>query len=136
MTITKLTAQTFKDNCTGNIYDDVKFAQSFYPPYPDRPTKPRLLPSHNSIDAKRFAENLAQWEIDNESYKAAMDAYRDEAHRINLIIEAYIKEESGFNTYIPDDKKAKVWSKAWQDGHSNGYSEVYGCLCGLVDLFQ
>jgi len=136
MTITKLTAQTFKDNCTGNIYDDIKFAQSFYPPYPDRPTKPRLLSSHNSIDAKRHAENMVQWEIDNDSYKVAISVYRNEEYDINQIIEAHIKEESGFNTIIPDDKKDKVWRKAWEDGHSNGYSEVYGCLCGLVDLFQ
>jgi len=55
---------------------------------------------------------------------------------ISNIIEEFIKDVSGFNKTVPDDKKSKVYSKAWEDGHSSGYYEVYLCLLSLVELFD
>jgi hypothetical protein len=34
------------------------------------------------------------------------------------------------------NKQSKVWWKAWEDGHSYGYYEVYQKLDDLVELFE
>ena len=47
----------------------------------------------------------------------------------------YIREKSGLND-IPEDKRSKVYSLAWDRGHSSGYAEVYNELVSLVDLFN
>jgi len=50
-------------------------------------------------------------------------------------MESYIKDIAGLNT-IPKQYQEKVWSKAYSDGHSNGYVEVYNCLNNLLEIFN
>lgn len=37
---------------------------------------------------------------------------------------------------VPDKYSAKVFSKACQDGHSGGYTEVLNCMYGLIEIFR
>jgi hypothetical protein len=37
---------------------------------------------------------------------------------------------------VPEQYVGKVISKAWEDGHSSGYSEVFNCALGLAEIFS
>jgi hypothetical protein len=37
---------------------------------------------------------------------------------------------------LPDWQKKKIWEKAWEDGHSYGFDEVYSDLSELANLFE
>lgn len=114
----------------------IEAAKESYKEYPKAPTKPALTSNMDSKQAKQYAADLEAYE----KLKAVYDKEKAEAREHNTEvdhqIELYIKEVSGLNKYVPADKRAKVWSKAWDDGHSSGYHEVYLCLTGLVDLFS
>ena len=64
-----------------------------------------------------------------------MQAYNNVKHDINNIIEEYIREESGLNN-IPIQYRDKIYNKAWQDGHSDGFYSVYQHLTELVNIFN
>lgn len=71
------------------------------------------------------------------------------SHKCNRAIwEAFQKEEAEKYSLFMTDLKAealalgvpeiyadKVCTKAWEDDHSFGYSEVYNCLVGLSEIF-
>lgn len=44
----------------------------------------------------------------------------------------YLVEEQG----VPEQYARKVASKAWEDGHANGYSEILNVAQGLAKIFQ
>ena len=47
------------------------------------------------------------------------------------------RADLGYSSWIRSSKAiAAIEAYAWQRGHANGYSEVYGCLSELVDLLQ
>lgn len=37
---------------------------------------------------------------------------------------------------VPGKYVSKVALKAWEDGHSSGYSEILNCAYSLVDIFK
>ena len=37
---------------------------------------------------------------------------------------------------VPKQYAAKVVSRAWSEGHSTGLTDVYNCLCGLIEIFS
>jgi hypothetical protein len=131
-----LTSNVLELSFGDKVSEAIEAARESYMDYPTRPTKPILARDSNSAQARKFASDLEAYETEKAAYDAAKDAARDHNSKIDEEIEKYIKEVSGFNKYIPEDKKSKVWSKAWEDGHSSGYHEVYLHLVGLVDLFS
>lgn len=69
--------------------------------------------------------------FDNESYLKAKSDYEKEETRIIRKFENDLKEELG----ITDNPKADLLiSKAWDLGHSSGFSEVFNYAQDLVDL--
>jgi len=131
----KLTLVVIKEQSTGNIYEDIKYAQTFFPEYPKKNPKPILISDPTSAEVKQYAIALEKWEGEEEQYKKDMDSYRKQFQSVETTITDYMKEMSGFNK-IPDKSKEKVWSKAWEDGHAHGYYEVYGHLVSLIELFN
>jgi TPR repeat protein len=71
-------------------------------------------------------------DIDDEgSYKAALTAYGRETARLEALFRKDMFEELG----ITDNPRAdKLYSMAWEHGHSSGYSEVYNYACDLAEL--
>ncbi len=129
-------SQTLIDCYNSDVYSGITYAESLRLPYPDKPTKPVLKKDHNSKDLAEYSVLLSAWEEKMNDYTKDKGAYQIRSAEIDSSIESFIKDVSGFDSTVPDDKKDKVWSKAWSDGHSCGYGEVYGCLCGLVELFS
>lgn len=122
---------------TMSAYDFIKEAEQFRRSieYPTTPVKPFLKKGHTSAEAQEYSKLLNTYESDMVAYRIAKDMYYDKTNPINGLIEQKLKEDSGLNKFVPEKNRDKVWSKAWADGHSSGYHEVYGHLCELVTLF-
>lgn len=129
----KLTLARLKDSF-GDVNRGIEFAQEFYPKINESPTKPFLKRNPTSTEAIAYAKALEQFEKSEIEYAKKETEYYKAKEEVDVIIRAYVKDMAGFHR-IPEKYRDKVWSKAWEDGHSSGYSEIYNCLSGLVDLF-
>lgn len=132
---TVLTLEILKDAAFGDIQTALNFVKPFYLPYPEKPAKPSINPKATSIEARQYVDSLEGFEKKMVEYEKQKRAYSESQGKVNGVIEEYIKDLAGFNN-LPEKSKPKVWSKAWDDGHSSGYHQVYYCLRELVDLFE
>lgn len=131
-----LTANVLELSFGDNVSDAIDAAKSTYMSYPKPVSKPILDKNANALKARKYAEDLEKYEATMVEYNAQKDIVSEHNTNVDEQIELYIKEVSEFNSVVPHDKKSKVWSKAWSDGHSNGLREVYYHLRELVDLFK
>jgi len=129
-----LTLESIKSWNT-DVSETLEKIKEFEPPYPQRPSKPMLNSKHSTEDVLEYAKLLEGYEKEFEQYKFNKSLYDDEMSQLNSLKEEFIKDYVDFYKYVPQDKQAKVWNKAWEDGHSNGYYSVYYQLDSLVELF-
>jgi len=99
-----------------------------------RPSKP-VNKCQTKEEHREYADKLEQWEIEMEEYKVQENLCKIHNLKVESLILNFIKNEAGLNN-IPDQYRNKVFSKAWSDGHSSGYYEVYQELCELVEIFD
>ena len=132
---TTITAESLIKDYNGQVSKGIEMAESFRLLYPERLSKPYLQKTHTSAELKQYAILLEAWEKDNAAYVEKRKEVQAQHRLVNEQIELFIKNQANFAS-IPTDKQDKVWSKAWEDGHSAGYHEVYLELCELVDLFN
>jgi len=94
--------------------------------------RPKLGVKITAESAKDFAEKMVKYEAHQEGYTSAHDAHR----------KALMERESEFHDYFfecmgvtQDHPKAgKLYSLAWERGHSSGYSEVLNYGYDFVEL--
>lgn len=103
--------------------------------YPETLVIPKLSHNHTSVDAKKYAEDLELYENEKKSYHEKLNLHRNESYRLESLIEEFIKEESGLNT-IPEYYREKVYSYAYEQSRSNGYSELFNTLRDLIYIFE
>ncbi len=60
-------------------------------------------------------------------------AYYDDQNRLDAEFREDALKEVGLSKH---PKKDKIFARAWQSGHANGYSEVYSHLSDLAELFD
>jgi len=100
--------------------------------YPARPKKPYLPREHTSEDAELYAFELKNWEKDIEEYRERIKVFNAETRRL----EDQFKHDALDDVGLLNHPKAdKIYSKAWEDGHSSGLYSVYQELCDLAELF-
>jgi hypothetical protein len=133
------TAAELEEKFGDQVSEAITFIQNFSekigPKYPQRPIKPFLNNKHSAAEVRAHADKLDIFEAEMKEYNAAKEINREFHGKVNGIIEEYMREVSGLNRIVPKEKRDKVYSKAYSDGHSSGYYEVYINLCELVDLF-
>jgi hypothetical protein len=118
-----------------SVSNAIEWAKSNFGTYPRHISKPFLKPNADSKDAIEYAKQLEEWEAKVEQNKKDKLAYNKNKYAIEAVIESFIKEEAGISI-VPIQYREKLWSKAWSDGHSSGYYDVYAQLCSLVDIFK
>lgn len=134
---TKLTVQYLEEYFGDNVSAAIKHARETQTlKYPDKPAKPSPGKNITSAEVRVYADLLEAYEKELKIYNKNLGAYQKESTEINNIIEEYMKEISGLNSIVPADRRDKVWGKAWSDGHSSGYYEVYTYLRELVNIFE
>lgn len=120
---------------TQSISQAIEWAKEQYGEYPVRPKKPSLKSNLNSTEAKQYATNLEKYENEITDFNERLAVWKADQTEINNVIERFIKDEVGFNI-VPVKYQDKVWSKAWEMGHSSGYYEVYLKLNSLIEIFE
>jgi hypothetical protein len=104
------------------------------PPYPKKP----FLSKEKKNDVKAVEEhlkNLKQYDIEKKTYDYAVSEIAPINSEIEEVFLEYMKERAGLNT-VPEQYRDKVYSFAYQLGHSSGYGEVSNYLMDLVDIFR
>ena len=99
------------------------------------PVKPKTIsltsknPSEEEI--QEYLSKKSIYEIEMEEYSKAKDAYyTEQGRRIDEFWED-AREELLCTSY-PDHVWEKCCTKAYDDGHSAGYSEIFSCLAEIV----
>lgn len=103
--------------------------------YVHRPIKPKLksqTPTEEELTT--YVTQTQEYEVALKEYETNNDFYNSESKRLYDILDDIIREDSGLND-IPEEYRSKVYIHAYRQGHSGGYSEVYNCLCNLVEIF-
>lgn len=119
-----------------SVQEAIEYIGSLEPSYTQAPKTPRLGTGHTSTEVKEYASLLEQYEKDIIAHKETRKIENEQIKQLNTVLEDYIKDEAGLYDHVPKDKQDKVWSLAWQQGHSSGYSEIYNHLLDLVNLFE
>lgn len=108
---------------------------------PSKPKMPVLVKNATIDQVKEYTVKLTEYTDLMEKWKSTEKAreYTNELiDEHNSIIykgiEDAVKEEAGLDM-VPKQYRDKVWSHAWENGHSAGLSEVHGCLVELVEIF-
>lgn len=134
----KITGQQLYDMYVGGLpmNEVFKDAKEKGYNYPIKPSKPILKKDHNAEELKKYTFDFEFYGVEMEAYKTYMITYREREAEINSALEEFVKIASGFYDHVPKNKQSKVWNRAWEDGHSSGYHEVFIHLEGLVDIFM
>lgn len=62
--------------------------------------------------------------------------YRTHLHDHENVVMSFLADISWVTTIVPLEYRKKICQKAWNDGHSNGFSEIYNEMCDLVYIFE
>jgi hypothetical protein len=117
------------------MYQQIQDLLDKIEPYPEKPKKPVLLTGATSDDIRRYADSFAVYEGEFAEFEAKRIDYYKRKGDIEHMVADLIKSESGLDS-IPEKYRDKIWSIAWEEGHSSGYHEVYQWLCKLVEIFE
>ncbi len=137
MTFKKLTlAELLTYYGSHNSVDDtIKLADKYRLPYPTAPKKPILKHDHTSEEARNYADSLDSYDIFKKDYDDFMNQYRLRDGEVNDIIKCFLWEITGLNQ-LQNVNKDKVWHKAYEDGHSSGWYEIWLQLIDLMEIFK
>lgn len=120
------------------LEEGLKYIDFFRPDYPTKPSTPKT-PDPIMLDyleqVKNYAIAAEKYVEEQKLYAERKKTYTEWNNDSFEIKKEFIWKEAGMNT-VPEQYREKVWSFAWREGHSNGFSEVYCYLCDLVDIFE
>lgn len=107
------------------------------PRYPNKPIQP-TQPKHNATpqDYRDYASALEVYANEQEEYNKLLKEYREKHMELETVVQKFMWKNTGLDTVVPEKYRAKVWSLAYDLGHSYGYSEIQNHLIDLVDIFE
>jgi hypothetical protein len=129
----KITPEELQEKFGDNVYAANEYVRGLMPKYPERPTKPKLE-AHTSQGAAEYSKRLKVYEKEYKAFEKLKNEWDGIDGESEQTMKAYVQDVSGFND-LPQKSKHKVWQKAYDDGHSGGWSQIYSELCELIDLF-
>ena len=101
--------------------------------HPKRPVRPRTPNSDIPADYIDFAERLENFLLAKSVYKEELKAYMCEQSRI----EEQFRKELAEEFEVTDHPKEHVlWTRAWEEGHAYGLSEIYNKYSELAELVK
>lgn len=98
--------------------------------YPSKPAKPILGRNPNAIEARAWADAMEEYEREMKGYTENRDDY---TRRINGRYNE-LKTRLRDDYDITDGQMQVLWSKAWEDGHSEGLHRVVAIFDELYDI--
>jgi hypothetical protein len=119
-----------------SVYEVETYARGKRMPYPNYVSKPSKLPrGHSAKEALEYAQKLAEYEELEKEHDIKVREASIYNSTIDAVIVEWMKENSGLND-IPEQYRSKVYSLAYERGHSSGHSEVMSNLIDLVHIFE
>lgn len=122
-----------------SIYDNINAGKyKVQIPYPDRAVKPKQLSANvahlTDGEIKALPKLRAEYEAACQKFGEELDKWREEDNRLRGVFYEDLLAEHG----IPkDDELASLLlGKAWEDGHSGGYSDVASVFHDLVSIYE
>jgi hypothetical protein len=106
--------------------------------YPKRPVTPERVIDKKTFDSdaeyyRTLADASEQYEKDMSEYKRQVK----EAGEVGGQVASDFREfciSDHLDADIPEDIKGLVYSAAYEDGHSAGFSEVYNCMDDFAEI--
>ena len=89
--------------------------------YPTKPTEPSLGLNPKSFEARAYADALEDYERQLEGYQEDKSYYDGQLNLRLVELKNYLIDDYG----ITEAQMNVLWSRAWDDGHSAGLSEVF-----------
>jgi len=93
-------------------------------------------PNQADFQTRKICEHCGSSYKDNDAlnnYRKSQKDFRMEDNRLYALFKEAIFYEAG----ITDHPKADVlFGVAWEQGHANGFSEVYGCFEDMLPIIQ
>ena len=90
-------------------------------------------------EAKQYSDNIEE-KVDKQAYEAARKAYNQASSEAEAKVIQAMKKEIGLISCGDDEKDNQlfdlVYGKAYEDGHSSGYNEIYNYLLDYDDLLK
>lgn len=120
---------------SNSVLNTIEYALSKMSKMPVNSPHPMISRHADSDEVFEYANELKLWEQKNEKYHKEKKIWKEQCRLQYEAIESFIKYEAGLDS-VPEQYRDKLYSKAWSDGHSDGYFEVYMKLCDLVDIFN
>ena len=120
-----------------SLDDATKWLENNLPPYPKKPNKPKE-PNNNATPQqyRDYASSLETYLNEKEEYDKLLKEYREKRISLETVVQKFLWSDSGLDTVVPEQYRDKVWSRAYDLGHSDGYSEIQNHLFGLVEIFE
>ena len=104
-------------------------------PYPSRPLEPKLLRLRVSEltpeEIASIATVKADYEAAKMTYRELSDAYNADARLLDAQFRDDLEEEFGMKGHPKADI---LYSKAYEHGHSSGYSDIFSWYSDLHEL--
>jgi hypothetical protein len=116
------------------VWSAVQWAHGQYMECIVMPRKPILKNKHTAEEAKEYSELLREYEYAMQAYRIESKEVNEYNRAINAVLDDYICMKAGLQD-IPEQYRSKVWSKAYEDGHSEGHIGIYNNLVELIDIF-
>ena len=124
------------DQFEGQVHTAIEWAKEQRGKYPQKPKKPLLKSTSPSIEEiNQYTSNNEKYLRELSEYEKVCEDYKKRDKIIDEVITEYIKRESSLNI-VPKEYRDKVYSKAWEMGHSDGYYSVYCKLVDLIEIFE
>ena len=90
-------------------------------------------------EAKKFSDNIES-NLDKAAYEAARKAYNQAENEATEKVVQAMKKEIGLINCGDDEKDNQlfdlIYSKAYEDGHSSDFNEIYNYLLDYDDLLK
>lgn len=93
----------------------------------------KLIKTLPSSEYPNFEFGVKETVIDRVAQKSHQAEYRVEESRLDTEFKSDLFEDLGITD---NPRREKLFSLAWEIGHSIGYSEVYRVACDLVELIR
>lgn len=107
-------------------------------PWPERPKMPAILNvpvrKLTSEQLKQLPEVAAHYEAQDRNYREQLEAYRADQNRLDN--EAYEALMADFGLDKDDPFVIRMYSIAYESGHSSGWSSIYGEMSDLMPLYE
>ena len=100
-------------------------------PYPKKPVKPRLNSNTPSVhEIKKYQDDRDAFDIQETDFKLARKKWEEEISHLHDLFKQDLFDELGLENHPLKDK---IFSYAWEKGHSGGFNDVY---CVAEDLVE